>query len=86
MLRHRGKPEVLLKTDQEIERETSATWFRRAAECYALYQRTKKCQWLARAVSYEQESLEHAALMKDHGKSVKAVQTALAKMKRELKL
>lgn len=82
---HRTKPEVLAKSDAEIEAETARNWLQRSLDCYTLYHHTRDLEWLSRARSGEDEALEHAALVRDFGKTVKAIEIKLKQHHQKLK-
>jgi hypothetical protein len=54
--------ELAIKNAARLHRETAHTWAARAVAAYALFQRTRKLQWLLDGEEYAHEALEHASL------------------------
>jgi hypothetical protein len=71
--------EVQDKTEQEIEIETAYKWASRSCACYELYEDTKLLKWLLKAEEFKNEALEHAALAKDSGRTLKVVEDEMDK-------
>lgn len=69
--------EILSKTDKELELETAMKWAARSIACFKLFDETNDYKWLLRADGYQQEALEHAALVRDEGESVREIETAI---------
>jgi hypothetical protein len=74
--------EVATKSDATIDRETALKWAGRAVACYQRYAATGKIRWLLRAENHEHEAMEHAALVGDRGKTLRAVQDELERARR----
>lgn len=72
-----AREEVLTKTDADLELETAVKWAGRSIACYKLFDSTNDMKWLLRAESYYQEALEHAALVRDEGESLREVEAAM---------
>ena len=77
------KSDILTKTDAQIERDTAKKWLDRAVDAFSEYAKHGDAVMLQRAASYEDEALEHAALVKDFGKTVKAVQKTVMKARKK---
>lgn len=77
--------EVQEKNESEIEYDTAVTWAKRAAACYSTADKAKTeeemVHWLRKGDDFLHESLEHASLVKDYGKTVGEIQKALDKWK-----
>lgn len=67
--------EVQSKSEADIEKETAVKWGARAVACYLLAKQTGKLSWLFLAEHYRDEAFEHAALVKDSGSTLAAIQT-----------
>jgi hypothetical protein len=75
--------EVQSKEEVEIEIETAFKWASRSCACYQLYDDTDEVKWLLSAASYENEALEHAAMAKDQGSTLKTIEAEIEKHKPE---
>lgn len=73
--------EVETKSDAAIERETALKWAGRAVACYHKFSATKKPEWRLRAQDYEHEAIEHAALVRDGGRTLAAIENAIGRSK-----
>lgn len=75
--------EVQQKDEKTIERETAMKWASRSMAVFVLAARevdpVKKCKLLDWGDDLFHEAAEHAALVKDYGKTVKVVQKAIEK-------
>lgn len=71
--------ELRSKTDAEIQQDTSCKWAAFAIAAYQLYSETSLSVWLIAARDYEGEALEHAALARDDGKTLRAIEATLQK-------
>lgn len=73
-----ARKEVATRTDKAIERETALKWAYRAVACW---ERAAKARdplpWILRAADYKHESLEHAATVGDHGRTLSKVEKIL---------
>jgi len=72
--------EVRQKSEAQVERETAKKWAGRAIACFRLYRASGVLDWLTRAHTYRDEALEHAAMVGDHGKTVKAIQNEIDRL------
>lgn len=66
--------EIREKSVAQIEKDTAYKWASRAIVCYKLFVSTGEQSWLPVAENYEHEALEHAALVRDRGETLKAVE------------
>jgi hypothetical protein len=73
--------EVQEKTEQQVEIDTAYKWGARAIACFQLYKQTGKMKWYIQAMDYRHESIEHASLAMDMGKTLKEVETEIDKHK-----
>lgn len=71
--------EVQEKDEEDIEIETSYKWASRAIACFQLYTETELVTWLLKGEDYRHEALEHAALAKDHGKTLNIIDKEIEK-------
>jgi len=62
------------KTERDIERETAIKWGARALAAYHLFEDGYEPDWLLRAEDHYHEAMEHAALVFDHGETVRQIQ------------
>ena len=69
--------EVVERPDTLIEQTTAETWAYRALACYEKHRQTRDPAWRDRAKGYADEALEHAALARDGGKSLRVIEKAL---------
>ena len=74
-----AKKEVQEKEEEEIEVETAYKWASRAIACFKLHAETKLVMWLIKGEDYRHEALEHAALAKDRGKTLNAIEDEIEK-------
>jgi hypothetical protein len=70
---------IRTKTKAAIEAETAATWGARAIAAYEQYRSTGSFDWLAQAIEYEHEAIEHAA--SGPPGTLEQIQTELAQAK-----
>ena len=70
--------EVQEKSPEQIESDTAKKWAARALACYQLYRETSLGVWLLRAEDYGHEAIEHAALVRDEGATLREVEILLA--------
>jgi hypothetical protein len=71
--------EVQNKKEEQIETETAYRWASRSCACYQLHKETGLIKWLLKAEDYCHEALEHAALAKDNGKTLKIIEAEIKK-------
>ena len=74
---HTAREEVLAKSDADLELETAIKWAARSVACFKLFDETNDYKWLLRADSYQQEAIEHAALVRDGGQSAGEIENAI---------
>lgn len=74
---HLARSEVLSKSDTDLEIETAQKWAARAIACFKLYDETSDMKWILRAESYHQEALEHAALARDDGDTLREIEAVI---------
>ena len=75
--------EVTSKSDKAIERSTSKAWAARAVACFEKYAETGDLKWFERACTYRDEAIEHAALVRDFGRTVGTLQRQLDKAEKK---
>jgi hypothetical protein len=56
-----ARSEIVSTTKAAIEKETACAWGARAIASFEKFKATRDLNWLAVAVEYEHEALEHAA-------------------------
>lgn len=66
--------ELHSKTERDIEYETAVKWGARTIAAYQIYVRTGQHIALLSAEDYYHETLEHAALVRDGGRTVNRIQ------------
>lgn len=76
--------EVSSKSDSTVEAESARAWMLRAIACYRKYAETGRVAWLVRAKGYDDEAREHAALARDGGELLRAVEARLDAMERKV--
>lgn len=76
--------EVTSKTDAEIEAETAEKWLGRALACYHLAATGSDARWLLRAKKFADEAIEHAAFVRDGGKTLRNYEQAIAVAEQQL--
>ena len=69
--------EIREKGDRRIEGDTAETWGYRAIASYREYARTGVRKWLSRAKGYADETIEHAGLSRDGGRTLRRVERAI---------
>jgi hypothetical protein len=69
--------EVQEKSEEQIEAETATKWAARAMGCFLLFHNSKQLRWLLQAELMYHEAIEHAAAVKDDGKTVTKILTAM---------
>lgn len=74
-----AKKEVQAKKETEIEVETAYKWASRAIACFELHKETELIKWLLKGEDYRHEALEHAALAKDGGDTLNAIEKEIEK-------
>lgn len=74
-----AKKEVQEKQEEEIEVETAYKWASRAIACFQLHAETELVKWLIKGEDYRHEALEHAALAKDGGDTLNAIEKEIEK-------
>lgn len=72
-----AREEMKTKSDVDIEVETAYKWGARSVACYEMFKETDDTKWLLKAEDYRHETLEHAALAKDGGKTLGAIEKML---------
>lgn len=80
--------EIARKSDKMIERETAYKWAGRALACHARSLTAtgeSAIKWRLQAEEYKNEALEHAALVKDYGRTLKTLEKELCKHMRRKK-
>ena len=75
--------EIQEKDSAEIDIATAYSWGSRALAAYKLYDETKELKWLLAAEEYGNEAIEHAALAKNKGKTLKAIENAIGKARKK---
>jgi hypothetical protein len=65
----------------DIEQETACTWGARAVAAFERFKATRDLNWMAVAVEYEHEALEHAAACS--ATCLQTIETELASLKKE---
>lgn len=66
-----------LKSDAVIQRAAAKKWAKLARACCREYRATGDLDLSYQAHSHEDEALEHAALVRDYGETVKKIQREL---------
>lgn len=79
-MKHRGVTaearRAVASSDAALERSTARKWCAMSLACLERYESSGSSRWLARALDYRHEALEHAALVGDGGRLVGQVQRA----------
>ena len=76
--------EVQEKTIEAIEEETAIKWASRSLACFQLYKETGLIEWRIKAEDFGNEALEHAAMCRDKGKTLKIIEDKLDKCRKEI--